>query len=100
MRFGSPEVKAGWVEGRTIVVAEASVITTGPDGDLVGDVVLRDDSIVAAGVGAGTDVPDDLLRIDASGAVVIPGLVGGHIHAWESALRGDSPDSGLRDYRR
>jgi cytosine/adenosine deaminase-related metal-dependent hydrolase len=87
MRFGAPEVQAGWVEGRTIVVAGASVITMGPNGDFVGDVVLRDDHIVAVGIGAGTDVPDDALRIDASGAVVIPGLIDGHVHAWEGALR-------------
>ena len=98
MRFGAPEVEAGWVEGRTIVVADASVITIGPEGDFVGDVVMRDDYIVAVGVGAGIDVPDDALRIDASGAVVIPGLIDGHVHAWEGALRGVSPDSGLLDY--
>ena len=50
------------------------------------------------GVGAGAEVGDDALRIDASGAVVIPGLVDGHVHAWEGALRGVSPDSGFYDY--
>ena len=98
MRFGSSEARAGWVVGRTIVIADASIITMGSAGDLVGDIVLRGDRIVAVGIGAGTDVPDDALRIDGSGAVVIPGLIDGHVHAWEGALRGVSPDSGLRDY--
>ncbi|MDQ4097866.1 MAG: hypothetical protein M3144_08375 [Actinomycetota bacterium] len=66
-----------------------------PNGDIVGDIVIRDDRIVAVGVGAGADAPEDALRIDASDAVVIPGLVDGHVHAWEGALRGVSPDSGF-----
>jgi 5-methylthioadenosine/S-adenosylhomocysteine deaminase len=98
MRFGAPEVQAGWVQGRTVVLGAASVITMGPDGDLVGDIVIRGDRIVEVGVGAGAEVGDDALRIDASGAVVIPGLVDGHVHAWEGALRGVSPDSGFYDY--
>lgn len=98
MRVGEPEVSDGWVRGRTVVLAGASVITGGPDGDLVGDVVIRDDRIVAVGVDSGSDAPDDALRIDASDAVVIPGLVDAHVHAWEGALRGVSPDSGFYDY--
>ena len=98
LKLGQPAVQDGWKEGRTVVLAGASVITMGPDGDLVGDVVIHDGRIVAVGVCAGADAPDDALRIDASGAVVIPGLVDGHVHAWEGALRGVSPDSGFYDY--
>jgi cytosine/adenosine deaminase-related metal-dependent hydrolase len=98
MNLGEPGVRDGWVPGRTVVRAGASVITMGPHGDLVGDVVVRDDRIVAVGVDAGADAPEDALRIDASGAVVIPGLVDAHVHAWEGALRGVSPDSGFSDY--
>lgn len=98
VRLGEPAVRNGWAKGRTAVLAGASVITMGPSGDLVGDVVIRDGRIVAVGVNAGAEAPDDALRIDASGAVVIPGLVDGHVHAWEGALRGISPDSGFYDY--
>ena len=98
MRLGDPEVQDGWVKGRTVVMAGASVITMGPDGDFVGDIVIRDDRIVAVGVDAGANAPDYALRIDASGAVAIPGLVDAHVHAWEGALRGVSPDSGFYDY--
>ena len=70
----------------------------GPEGDLVGDVVLRDDRILAVGVEAGTKFAEDALRLDASGSLVIPGLVDAHVHAWEGALRGVSPDSGFYDY--
>lgn len=98
MRLGEPVIPEAWVHGRTVVLGGASVITMGPDGDLVGDVVIRDDRIVAVGADAGANVPDDAVRIDASDAVVIPGLVDGHVHAWEGALRGVSPDSGFYDY--
>ena len=98
MRLGEPGVREAWVRGRSVVLTGASVITMGPDGDLVGDIVIRDDRIVAVGVDAGKEAPDDALRIDASGAVAIPGLVDSHVHAWEGALRGASPDSGFYDY--
>ena len=98
MRLGDPEVRDGWVKGRTVVLTGASVITMGPEGDFVGDIVIRDDRIVAVRVDGEADAPDDALRIDASGAVAIPGLVDGHVHAWEGALRGVSPDSGFYDY--
>lgn len=98
VRLGEPEVQDGWVAGRSVVLAGASVITMGPEGDFVGDVVIRDNRIVAVGVDAGADAPQDALRIDASGAVAIPGLVDAHVHAWEGALRGVSPDSGFYDY--
>ncbi len=51
MRLGDPGVRDGWVKGRTVVMAGASVITMGPDGDFVGDIVIRDDRIVALGSG-------------------------------------------------
>lgn len=98
MRLGEPGVRDGWLEGRTIVLAGASVITMGPEGDLVGDIVLQGDRIVAVAVDAGAHAPDDALKIDTSGAVVIPGLVDSHVHAWEGALRGVSPDSAFYDY--
>src|ERR687885_1955059 len=61
VRLGEPELTDGWVNGRTVVLAGASVITMGPDGDFV----IRNDRILAVGVDAGTYSPDDALRIDA-----------------------------------
>lgn len=98
MRLGAPEVEAGWSPARTVVFTDASVVTMGPAGDLVGDVVLRDDRIVAVGASIASQVPDDALHVDASGAVIIPGLVDAHVHAWEGALRGVSPDSDFFEY--
>ena len=66
-------------------------------GDVVGDIVIRDDRIVGVGVGAGADAAQDALSIDASGALAAgvgrqpcPRLGGGALRV--------SPDSGFYDY--
>jgi 5-methylthioadenosine/S-adenosylhomocysteine deaminase len=61
-----------------------------------GDILVRGDRIEAVGLGievAGAEV------IDATGMVVMPGMVNSHIHTWEIALRGIGSDwVGSRDY--
>ncbi|GAA5081062.1 cytosine/adenosine deaminase-related metal-dependent hydrolase [Thermocatellispora tengchongensis] len=54
-----------------------------PDGP--GDVVVRDGVIVAAGPDA--QAPEGATVLDASGALVLPGLVDTHRHTWQSAVR-------------
>ena len=65
-------------------------------GELAGDILIEDGRIVA--VGPRIDAPG-ADRVDASGMIVIPGLVNAHIHVWEFPLRGIGADwvSG-RDY--
>ncbi len=60
-----------------------------------GDVLIEDDSIVAVQPDLG-DV--DAERIDAGGAVVMPGFVDTHRHTWQTALRGICADWSLLDY--
>jgi len=92
-------VPGAWTPGRTVVFKGASVITMDPvAGDFVGDVVVSDATIGAVGPQAGAGAPDDALVIDAAGTVITPGLVDGHVHAWEGALRGVSPDSEIMAY--
>jgi cytosine/adenosine deaminase-related metal-dependent hydrolase len=40
----------------------------------------------------------DVIRIDAAGTIIIPGLVDAHLHAWEGQLRGIAPDADLPAY--
>jgi cytosine/adenosine deaminase-related metal-dependent hydrolase len=54
-----------------------------------GDVHVRGDRIVA--VGPALDVPGAQI-VDASGKIVLPGLVDGHRHVWQSILRGLAAD--------
>ncbi|MCS7476883.1 amidohydrolase family protein [Umezawaea endophytica] len=88
-----------WTTGRTVVLTDVHAISMDDRiGDFVGDVVIDGDTIRDLGPGAGADRPDDALVIDTGGAIVIPGLVDGHVHAWEGALRGVSPDSDFMAY--
>jgi 5-methylthioadenosine/S-adenosylhomocysteine deaminase len=61
-----------------------------------GDVLVQGDRIVAVG----SDLPADGVRvIDASGAVILPGFVNAHQHAWLGLVRGLMPNvDKLDDY--
>ncbi|MEV1205458.1 amidohydrolase family protein, partial [Microbispora rosea] len=65
-----------------------------PDGPA--DVVVRDGVIVSVGSAAGASPDADV--VDASGCVVMPGLVDTHRHTWQSALRHIGLDWSLMDY--
>lgn len=85
--------------GRT-VVRGGYVLSMDPDiGDIPrGDVLLANGRIAAlATEGALADVAD-AEQIDASGAIVIPGLIDGHRHLWQSLLRGAAVDWSLPEY--
>ncbi|MGH7307603.1 MAG: amidohydrolase family protein [Candidatus Rokuibacteriota bacterium] len=79
-------IQNGWV-----VTMDAAL------GDIVGgDVLIEDDRIAAVGLhlaAAGATV------LDATGLIVMPGLVNAHIHTWEIGLRGIGADwVSARDY--
>jgi cytosine/adenosine deaminase-related metal-dependent hydrolase len=82
------------VVGGTIVTghAEASALH-GMDVWIAGDVILD----VLPG-GAKT-VPSDCEVIDASGCIVMPGLIDSHRHLWQTTLRGLSSDLIAPEYR-
>lgn len=99
MKLGDRSIPGQWIAGRTIVLTDAHVISMDAGvGDFVGDIVVEGDTIRDLGPGAGVDRPDDALVIDAGGAIAIPGLIDAHVHAWEGALRGVSPDSDFMTY--
>ena len=45
-----------------------------------------------AAIAPSLDAPDGAETIDAAGMIVMPGLVNGHLHTWQSALRGIAAD--------
>jgi 5-methylthioadenosine/S-adenosylhomocysteine deaminase len=55
-----------------------------------GDVLIEDGRIAA--IAPRLDVLDGAEVIDAAGMIVMPGLVNGHLHTWQSALRGIAAD--------
>ena len=84
-----------------LLVADFSRILAGPYatmllGDLGADVLVVDDRISA--VGPGLDVPEGTQEIDASGGIVMPGMIDTHRHMWQTAMRGYGADWTLTQY--
>jgi len=80
------------------VIRGGTVLTMEPgDAPQVADVLIEDDEIVAVEPDLGTV---DANAIDATGSLVLPGLVDTHRHVWQSGMRGVTGDSVLKDYFR
>src|SRR3954468_23157851 len=78
------------------LIRGATVITMDRQGDLPqADILLRDDRIVE--IAPGLNVTD-AQGVDASGCIVIPGLVNAHLHTWQTALRGVAANWTLLEY--
>ncbi|MEU6792069.1 amidohydrolase family protein [Nonomuraea wenchangensis] len=65
--------------------------------------VLEDTDVLVTGdriaeVGPGLRAPDDALLIDATGGIVMPGMIDTHRHMWQTALRGYGADWTLTQY--
>ncbi|MFC6006267.1 amidohydrolase family protein [Angustibacter luteus] len=60
------------------------------------DVLVVDDRVAA--VGAALDVPEGTFEIDASGGIVMPGMIDTHRHMWQTAMRGYGADWTLTQY--
>ncbi|MEV4319055.1 amidohydrolase family protein [Actinocrispum sp. NPDC049592] len=60
------------------------------------DVLVVDDRIAA--VGTGLAVPEGTVEIDASGGIVMPGMIDTHRHMWQTAMRGYGADWTLTQY--
>ena len=60
------------------------------------DVLTLDDRIVE--VGKNIAAPDDALVVDATGGIVMPGMIDTHRHMWQTAMRGYGADWTLTQY--
>lgn len=61
-----------------------------------GDVYVQGEKIVA--VGPNLSVPAGTQEIDASGGIIMPGMVDTHRHMWQTAMRGYGADWTLTQY--
>lgn len=88
-------------EGRAagrILIRGASIVTMDRQGDLPrGDILVTGDTL--AGI-APAIVADDVEVVDASGCIIIPGLINAHMHTWQTALRGLAANWTLLEYFR
>ncbi|GHJ35701.1 amidohydrolase family protein [Streptomyces sp. TS71-3] len=84
--------------GRPILFRNATVLTMDPAlGELSGgDVLVRDTRIEQ--VGRELAAPDDAVVVDATGGILMPGMVDTHRHMWQTALRGLGADWTLSQY--
>ncbi|MDB5881070.1 MAG: cytosine deaminase [Ramlibacter sp.] len=78
------------------LIRGATVITMDAQGDLPSaDVLVTDDVITEI---APRLYVDDAQVVDASGSIMIPGLVNAHMHTWQTALRGVAANWSLLEY--
>jgi 5-methylthioadenosine/S-adenosylhomocysteine deaminase len=76
--------------GTVLTMDDAHTVLTGAD------VLVVDDRI--AGVGQALEVPEGTQEIDASGGIVMPGMIDTHRHMWQTAMRGYGADWTLTQY--
>jgi 5-methylthioadenosine/S-adenosylhomocysteine deaminase len=84
--------------GRPIVFRNGTVLTMDNMHQVLtgADVLVTGDRIAA--VGPGLAVPDGTAEIDASGGIVMPGMIDTHRHMWQTAMRGYGADWTLSQY--
>jgi len=84
--------------GRPIVIRNGIVLTMDDSHTVLprGDVLVVDGRI--ADVGPDLAVPDHTVEIDATGGIVMPGMVDTHRHMWQTAMRGYGADWTLTQY--
>ncbi|MGH3327970.1 MAG: amidohydrolase family protein [Streptomycetales bacterium] len=84
--------------GRPVVFRAGTVLTMDDR-----KTVLHDADVLVAGerieaIGQSLDVPEGTVEIDASGGIVLPGLIDTHRHMWQTAMRGYGADWTLTQY--
>jgi cytosine/adenosine deaminase-related metal-dependent hydrolase len=82
---------------RTLIRNAAIVSMDAAVGDLTGDVLVEDDKIAAIAPRLNITDADAL---DATGFIVIPGLINAHMHTWQTGLRGVAANWTLLEYFR
>jgi 5-methylthioadenosine/S-adenosylhomocysteine deaminase len=84
--------------GRPVVFRNATVLTMDDAHRLLqgADVLITGERI--AEVGPGLQVPQGTAEIDATGGIVMPGMVDTHRHMWQTAMRGYGADWTLTQY--
>src|SRR5690242_21251311 len=84
--------------GRPLVFRGGTVLTMDGAGTVLtdADVLVVEDRVAA--VGPSLEVPEGTQEIDASGGIVMPGLIDTHRHMWQTAMRGYGADWTLTQY--
>ena len=81
---------------KRILIRNGTIITMDAQGDLPqGDILITGDTLaeIAPAIRA-----DDAQVVDATGFIIIPGLINAHMHTWQTALRGLAANWTLLEY--
>ncbi|GAB3933350.1 amidohydrolase family protein [Micromonospora vulcania] len=76
--------------GLVLTMDDAHTVLPGADVLVVGDRIAE--------VGVGLTAPEGALEIDATGGILMPGMVDTHRHMWQTAMRGYGADWTLTQY--
>ncbi|GAA5190516.1 amidohydrolase family protein [Rugosimonospora acidiphila] len=76
--------------GLVLTMDDAHTVLPGADVLVVGERIAE--------VGVGLAAPDGALEIDASGGIIMPGMIDTHRHMWQTAMRGYGADWTLTQY--
>jgi cytosine/adenosine deaminase-related metal-dependent hydrolase len=84
--------------GRPVLLRGGTVLTMDDAHTILtdADVLVTGDRIAA--VGPRLQAPDDVLEVDASGGIVMPGMIDTHRHMWQTAMRAYGADWTLTQY--
>jgi cytosine/adenosine deaminase-related metal-dependent hydrolase len=85
-------------ESTPVVLRGGTVLTVDADHRVLPghDVLVTGGTI--AEIGPGLSVPEGTVEIDASGGIVMPGMIDTHRHMWQTAMRGYGADWTLTQY--
>ena len=87
---------AASVTSQRTLIKGATIITVDTLGDLpLGDILITGDTLAEI---APLIHADDAQLVDATGYIIIPGLVNAHMHTWQTALRGLAANWTLLEY--
>ncbi|WP_328541310.1 MULTISPECIES: amidohydrolase family protein [unclassified Streptomyces] len=87
----------GFSPGRPVVFRHATVLTVDSHGVIEnGDVLVMGDRIEA--IGRDLAVPEGTVEVDATGGILMPGMIDSHRHMYQTALRGIGADWTLSQY--
>src|SRR3954449_8010597 len=86
------------IDGRPVLFRNGMVLTMDDNHRVLpnADVLVVGDRI--AEVGVGLVAPDDAIEIDATGGILMPGMIDTHRHMWQTAMRGYGADWTLTQY--
>jgi 5-methylthioadenosine/S-adenosylhomocysteine deaminase len=98
MTAGSAPAESEVTAGRPLVFRNATILTMDDAHS-----ILRDADLLVAGdriaaVGKQLAVPDGTVEVDASGGLLMPGMIDTHRHMWQTAMRGYGADWTLTQY--